>query len=661
MAPIGILILFGLISLGSSQSIPEPCTKLLPSANNGVLASGDILESCYAAIPFNASARADYVSIAKTSLQFHAALPYVKQKYPDVDPLKDMTTIINDPAVTSRMEVANRLRDWRNNNFDKTLVSFVDSCFMVMQTFQPFAIALPVGTASGLPVIVDVVKGFLGVKDEAYLSGFWKSKSNLDIYKYKGYQVKSINGQDPYVLAKSILFDLDDAVSSAFTSYYVDNRRWSALTGHFSRHYGPFSTGFFSQPVTYQLQGPSGDSVTLADIPWAVLPNYHRTDDPDEADATWSTDFQISLEVLGRRCFGIRTTLSGSASGDIKIDASTTRHSASGRFVRRDVSVPIPAEGSKSPLIRVDDNTFAFTMSDNAQYLNDNQLTPEFQVSSVAKAAFKELDAKFAEAKKSASRLIIDITNGDFGCEGQILLKYLFGVGKPIELNLLLSPEVKEAISVAPTSESDYLEPFLTNNMASVSALNILTNTASPNLPGSPTFSGRFTRTVCSKYESQILPSMNQLQGGWNPSNVILVSNELGIKSYVYGYNVSTVNVKFDKGFRFITPTRLFPMLRGSPLFDSVKTADGSVLVAVPVYNMFDSAAPADAAPLYFVDVEPDVRLNAHSGDYPLGVWKAAATIMPAATPPSPAKSSDATVPGLGSALAMGFLSLLLL
>ncbi|KAJ3101055.1 hypothetical protein HDU97_001698 [Phlyctochytrium planicorne] len=648
-----IVLLFG---IASSQSIPEPCQKLLPSANNGFLASGDVLQSCYAAIPFNASSRADYVNVIKTSLQFHAALPYVKQKYPDVDPLKDMSAIINDPALTSRLDIAVQLREWSNKNGDRTLVSYGDTCFGYMWINQPFAIALPSGSTSGLPVIIDVVKGNLNPKDEAYLSAFWKSKSNLDVNKYKGYQVKSINGQDPYVLAKSIVFDREDYVSAAFTSYYVSNGTWLPAYGVLSRRNGPFATGFYAKPVTYELKGPSGDSVTLTDIPWAVLSgDFSSGDNPD--DATWSSGFKKELDFLLNRCFGVKLPSPSASSGDFKIGASgAARHS--NRLVGRDVTVPIPVvQGPKSPLIKVDDNTVVFTMGDGNYYLDETYVTPGFDFDQEVVASFKDLDAKFAEAKKSASRLIIDVSSTSGGCLGEILIKYLFSsTGKPMEFNLLLSPEVKEALSAAPTSDNFYLDPYITTNMAPVSGSNILTNTQSPNLPGSPTFSSHFTRTVCSKFEPFLLPNMTQLQGGWNPANVILVndgycsaecydfyralSQQFGVKTYIYGRNVNDIKTNLLQAYRYGVPARMFSSLSQSPLFDSVKNTDGSFRIVVPTYNVFEPGSSADAVPPIFENKDPDFRINLHSGDYPLGVWKAAAAMMPSAPPPPAAPGS---------------------
>ncbi|KAJ3101056.1 hypothetical protein HDU97_001699 [Phlyctochytrium planicorne] len=645
------LVLF-LCGVASSQSLPEPCKKLLPSNNNGFLASGDVLHKCYDAIPFNASTRADFVNVIKTSLQFHAALPYLKQKYPDVDPLKDMAAIINDPAVTSREDLGAKLREWSDKTYEKTLISVGDSCFGVMLLNQPFAIAFPSGSASGLPLIVDVVKGDPGAsKDEAYLSAFWKSKSNLDTYKYKGYQVQSINGQDPYVLAKSIVDHNDVSVSAAFTSYYIYNGTWFPNYGALSQRY-PSDREFFTKPVSYELKGPSGDSVTLTDIPWVVLPTFSFPVD----DATWTRYSLRNLDSLAKRCFGITTDFAGLGSAEIKIGASTSR--GSNLLVGRDVSTALIPE-AKSPLVQVDDNTFVFTMCDAIFYLDDELLmNDEVEVSSDGMARFRNLDAQFADAKKRASRLIIDISSSSFGCEGQVLIKYLFGVEKPLEYNLLLTAEVNETITAAPNSENYWIEPYLTKNIAPIAGSNILLNTQSLNLPGSPTFSSRFTKNVCSKYEALLLPNMTKLQGGWNPDNVVILSNgfcadgcnefvriltkQLGIKTHVYGDNVSNLTINYDLGYRVSAPAKFFSDLgRTNSLFDSVKHADGWFKIWVPAYNAFDSAAPGNATPIYFENKEPDVRLNVHSGDYPLGVWKAAAAAMPAAPPPP-------NVPGSG-------------
>ncbi|KAJ3101058.1 hypothetical protein HDU97_001701 [Phlyctochytrium planicorne] len=641
MTPSRILILLGLIGLGSSQIFPAPCEKLQPSANGGLLLSVDGLMECFNLIPFNTTTRADFVSQLKTSLQFHASLPYLKQRNPDVDPLRDMSAIINDASLTTRWAVSSKLRDWVYYNYEKAMIGFGDNCFAYVTLYQPFAIALPAGSSSGLPVILDAVNSGNPdfPTDDALLNDFWKAKANnLDPFKYKGYEVKSINGKDPYELAKSLNDAHVEDLSGAFTSYYINNGSWVPAYGSFSFANAYVSNSFFSKPVTYELKSSSGETVTLSDIPWAALPTHmsYSTDSPLS-----DKDFGSFSNFLMEGCFNIDGLPSFGGFG--LQAAGTSRHPA--RLTARDVALPIPiAQGTRPRVFKVDDSTLAFAMSDFSISLGSAPLLSGSEIEPETLNAFKEVDSSFAETKKSApsaTRLIIDVSSAAYTCEAKVILQYLFGETKSLEYTLPLTPEVR---AVSKSSDSIVSTFYKTTFLNPVSGSSIYENTQTPNLPGSPTFSSRFTRSNCDEYIKKILPTMDKAKGGWNPSNVAIVGDgyctsgchdfvrtlkqQFGIKSYVYGFNTKNFP-STSQSFYGTSPAYFFWSLplKVDPLFSQFRQADRNVRFGIQVYNVFDGGAPSDASPIIERKVS-DGLLNAHSGDYPMGVWKAAAAVM---------------------------------
>ncbi|KAJ3099500.1 hypothetical protein HDU97_002989 [Phlyctochytrium planicorne] len=622
-------------ALVNAQITPNPCQKLTPKSNGGILADTDILLACYNLITFNSNTRTNFSTIAETSLQYHATLPYLQQQNPTIEVLRDIKSIINDPSLPSRAAVFNSLLDYAYKNFEKNLISVGDVCFENVGLFQPFVISLPTGSSSGLPVITDVPKGDSAYpNDNVFLAEFWKKKANLDASKYKGYSVKSINGQDPYALSASLNYAQDRDVTLPFSSNYIYNGTWFKSYGGFTYYSGPVQNDkFASQPVTYELQGPSGDSVTLKDIPWAVLPSHFLTADDE--------NFGSAIDLILLRCFEIRSSQTASLqrSQASRIGRIET---IANRIAKRDEApaYPLPVgDGVRPRVFKVDDSTLAFTMTDSSLNIgvalaDGEKVDPEIV------AIFKEVDAQFANAKKStpgAARLIIDVTSAVFTCEWQVLFKYLFGTApKNLEYSLRLTPQVKDAIEFP---ASDIYDPslFIPVNAGS----NILTDTkTSSSLPGNPTFSGKFT-LKCDNFSSQLLPVMDQFKSGWNPANVVIVSDgfclagchefvrtasqQLNIKNYIYGWNVKTKFPSTGPTFYFTNPSRV------STLFEL-----GRLRVTVPAYSVFDPASSNDALPIIGGQTADGVLGSVHSGDYPVGVWKAVAGVLPQA------KSSNA-------------------
>ncbi|KAJ3094672.1 hypothetical protein HDU97_007718 [Phlyctochytrium planicorne] len=654
----------GLIATVQSANItlPTPCLKLRPSNNGGQLAGIETLLECYNQVPFNATSRSDLVNVFKTTIQFHSLLPYLKQQDPGLDPVKDWIQIIEDESITTRFSLGAQIAEHGRKTFLKGLLGFDDFCFSYPSAYQPFDVGLPTGAASGSPIIKDValVDSQRGSSVAKLLAEFWMTKSNLDASKYIGYSIQSINRQDAYDFFQNLHGVRADQLSEIFSTYYVNNGSW-----YYQASAVNYLTSFDvlrAKPMTYELKGPSGDTVTLADIPWAVLPTY-TADDPT---------FQDFFDFFGPECFGIQAQSSTPAawhdnhasfpvenrrklvpgtkvvpaSDEIKAPVGQPNQGLGSRLFERDASslqlLPFQNQ-TRTRVFKLDDKTLVLPLSDGTLRVG-SVLRPDQDVYPDTLDAYRELDAALADAVKAApgaTRLIIDISGGYLRCAGHAFLKYLFGSFKGLEHAIQLTPEVKEIISASTKNqlERNYDEEYL----KPMSGSSILTNIQTLALPGSPTYSARFTRSHCDPFASKVVSNMTRFKGGWNAQNVAILSDgvaydfntqefikiaseQFGIKTHIYGTN-GVARPVLEQILFLLYPTYLFEYVATSPTFKSVATADKNFNFWIPAYATFSPGSDANAQPL-LQELKADVVLQSHSGDYPLGVWREAAAVM---------------------------------
>ncbi|KAJ3196508.1 hypothetical protein HK101_008691 [Irineochytrium annulatum] len=354
-----------------------------------------------------------FVSATKYYLPFASNLDLVKSKL-NIDLGSMLDGIAADPSITSEFR-------------EYMLPSTRSRQRLGWQFLQPWLIDVVVDSTGPLFYLgrtysdVRVEAGFRVAANKAVTSAF-TAALNGDPGKYKGYQITSINGQEPAVLLNALgsrigrLDPLNEAgtffeVVADGTTTYVNDFLTSSLDVH---------DDFYKKDVMYALKGPSGDTLSLT-VPWQAI--YLRKE-TDFAQYFFNSCVATDDAPIRRR--------------DIELEPAAARQDranpSSVNIARRDANPlePVYFDPQGNGFFMATSFVGVWTPS---MYVYNNRKTPN---------AWPDLFASIhkgltALSTAGAKTLIIDLTDSGWSaCAGFIISKYLFGTAEAFQYDMAL-------------------------------------------------------------------------------------------------------------------------------------------------------------------------------------------------------------------------------
>ncbi|KAJ3203618.1 hypothetical protein HDU67_010096, partial [Dinochytrium kinnereticum] len=394
-------------------------------------------------------AKSNAASYISTAIDFHASLPFA-EKAAGIVVRDEVNKIANDNSIKSLLDLENSIFDLQKK-LGQASFGYFDNCVNAFNVYQPWALVASPSTngQKGTVIVGDLISkympGFAPV--ETLLLPFYKTAAPaVDILKYKGYIVESINGRNPWDVAESL-----GGGSNAFLTPYTFNGSFILDPGTLSAG-SPFSDPYFSTDVTYKLKDPVSSSTVDLSIPWAAV----SSDDSfgnDEDSYTFDFLLPECLNVSSATIRSPATARFGDRQHQSKLfrRSDTSPHKLSVRqaealLPRPDPGllaqmVSVPKEGSRA--FAVDNNTAALIFQSNTIY---DSVFIDF--AEIYPSLINDIDSALAKvrlANPSIKNLIIDVSTSAWNCDHHLLLQYLFSTDyKPLEYNFrLTSPAAK--------------------------------------------------------------------------------------------------------------------------------------------------------------------------------------------------------------------------
>ncbi|KAJ3217541.1 hypothetical protein HDU67_007792 [Dinochytrium kinnereticum] len=598
-----------------------------------------------------AQAKTNLAAYVSAAMDFHAPLPYIEKNGLVIK--DEINKIANDDSIKSLNDLDKSIRSLQKK-MGKADFGYFDKCLNVFSVYQPWALVAATSSNGQKPTVIigdlssKVDTGY-GPAERFLLSFYSKVAPSVNLAKYKGYIVESINGKNPWDIAAEVG---ENDVTYAFTSPYVFNGTYLLYSGFVTASTQPLSSPYYTTDVVYKLKDPATSGSTEVTIPWAAL---------SPEDAVVSEDFSYTFDEVLPSCLDDFTSLRHSPSR-----AHENRHPS--KLVRRDehrltsrqlspIFGPDPSLLAQMASIPKD-MSLAFAIdATTAGLIFQTSFTydPFFEdASGIFGDFFRTIDtslAKVRAANPTIKKLVIDVSNSAWTCEHHVLFKYLFTADyKPLEYNIRLSDPVEKVLiesTKARSSRSDRFFSVARTKPVGGGSSTILETAITANVGSASTkFTGKFVKRDCEDMVATFLPLMTKVpKGTFAPENVMIVSDGLcsngcdefikiareqyKIKTVVYGkpQNAAPSFNSFARG-SVRTSLRTAATI-GAMNFTTSDVSEWSrnINIVVVPHNTFEPEAGIGATPLPLVEQKvADVLLKdmSGSGDWPMGIWKAA-------------------------------------
>ncbi|KAJ3193991.1 hypothetical protein HK101_003700 [Irineochytrium annulatum] len=588
-----------------------------------------------------------FVSATKYYLPFASNLDLVKSKL-NIDLGSMLDGIAADSSITSEFQMHSRIY---------AAVNSIPPSFGNWQFLQPWLIDVVVDSTGPL-FYLGRTDSDVRVEANIHASAYKAATSaftavlNGDPGKYKGYQVTSINGQEPAALLNDLgsRNGYPDPLNEV-GSYFELLLGTTTYGGGFLTESAYVHDEFYQRDVTYALKGPSGDTLSLT-VPWQAIFLRRQTDFATYFDVYCvATDFNAPIR---RR------------------DAEP----AAARLKRADPPSVNVARRDGYPLQPV-----YYDELGNGFYLVTSTVgvwTPSiYDYNSTNRIAwpnrFASIDKGLrALSSAGAKTLIIDVSNSNWpACAGFVVSKYLFGTTEAFQYDMALpfpqylhgGPEGFGDLFINAVADAN-ISDFGTNGYTPVNgASTISTITTVRGVPRS----SRFTATC--DVNLGTLPS-----SPFAASSMILLSNGMcsgscaqfvynaqqnKVPSYVFGMGPNGGLASYAPAF--FTP---LTSTSGSSLQADMTSIDGTddkpfVPYMADIYFPFESAylpgtAVGDSAmPVEFVQAPfaDATYLPIKNATDLVGIWTALAGQI-AGTPATFADGMSTPAPGAANAVA---------
>ncbi|KAJ3201122.1 hypothetical protein HDU67_001531 [Dinochytrium kinnereticum] len=484
---------------------------------------------------------------------------------------------------------------------------------------------------------------------ETLLLPFYKTAAPaVDILKYKGYIVESINGRSPWDQAESL-----GGGSNAFLTPLTFNGSFILDPGTLSAG-SAFSDPYFNTDVTYKLKDPVSSSTVDLSIPWAAV---------SSDDSFGNDEFSYTFDFLLPECLNVSsatirspaTARFGDGQHQSKLfrRSDTSPHKLSVR--QADALLPRPDPGLLAQMVSVPkegSRAFAVDTSTAALIFQSNTIYESVDFAEIYPSLINDIDAALAKvrlANPSIKNLIIDVSTSAWNCDHHLLLQYLFSTDyKHLEYNFRLTSPAAKLLSASSRPDFPSNERYFNlNRLKPVEAGtgSILDNPVNISFgDASQPFSRKFVRTECQDMGRYLPKTPLVPKGTFLPANVIILSDgfctygcdefmkiareQLKIKTAVYGSstNVSPSSNRFLRG-------NARSILRNAITTSAVNISASElndwsrkINVVVSPYNTFDAGDVGTPIPLSTVEpkvADLFVKGKTMSADWPLGVWKA--------------------------------------
>ncbi|KAJ3194453.1 hypothetical protein HK101_002669 [Irineochytrium annulatum] len=264
-----------------SPAISSACGGLF---SNSTSYKGSEVLACFNAFPITSKNISDFVSALKYYLPFAANVDLLKSnKGVDLGGLLD--GVAADGSVTNEFQMHGKIVSALTTNLPWNAgYGYSAGCFSSWVFLQPWTTDLILQSTGpafylGRPYAdIKIEEGYHAAAFAAATTAF-ASTLNGNPAKYVGYQITSINGQDPavHLIKLSKRSGYFDSLNVMSTRYYRHDDA-DAIDGE--RSLGPFVglltaasqvyDSFYQSDVTYTLKGPSGDTVSVT-VPWQAI------------------------------------------------------------------------------------------------------------------------------------------------------------------------------------------------------------------------------------------------------------------------------------------------------------------------------------------------------------------------------------------------------
>ncbi|KAJ3166160.1 hypothetical protein HK101_012001 [Irineochytrium annulatum] len=367
-----------------------------------------------------------FVSATKYYLPFASNLDLVKSKL-NIDLPTMLDGIAADSSITSEFQMHSRIYAAVNSIPPTFGYSYDATCFESWQFLQPWLIDVVVDSTGPLFYLgrtYSDVRIEANVRVSAYkaVKSAFTAALNGDPGTYKGYQITSINGQEPAVLLNALgsRNGAPDPLNEAGAFFGVAADGTTTYSGGFLTTNVFVYDDFYQKDVTYSLKGPSGDTRSLT-VPWQAIYRRRQTD-----FTNFFYDWCVAIDVdapLRRR--------------DVEPEPAPARQKrVNPSFVnvtRRDANPlrPVYFDAQGNGFFMVTSAVGVWTPS---VYVY-NYRTPN---------AWPNLFASIDKGLKAlstagAKTLIIDLTTSGWSeCAGFVISKYLFGTAEAFQYDVAL-------------------------------------------------------------------------------------------------------------------------------------------------------------------------------------------------------------------------------
>ncbi|KAJ3214039.1 hypothetical protein HDU67_002133 [Dinochytrium kinnereticum] len=678
----------------NAQASADPCSAIRGGGN--VLTAASVF-ACYSSFPVSSASMTAQID---TLLSLAEVYPYTNIAKSKIDIINELKRIQSDTTITSEFDLSTRI--------SKAIIKLEDghftysgTCYSVIQFFQPWVIAARYTAGSPKPTLYlrDVITAgsTISIDFKAVFPTLANtfSRQLLDTYTavlgdndpslFIGYNIDAIDGMDPVTAVQQFADQYIGSSHTPETRFNFALAQTQYSKGLLQVKDGPFFTTGSSMadmaPVrNYTLRNPTTNEIFTVSAPWLGLfpasgstPLTTNTYRRAFCGGSTGTIARASSSTFNGNPYSAIEYMAYLRGYKISEDVMATLRSAKKSVVKNAPPTALVSDDFDAFYFLPATKTGVFTMPGFLPSTPDGELT-ETLITSWLKTMATGLATL---EQRGATNLLIDFTNNGGGiiCSGKTLLSYIFKDSNFVQYDVRLTDTLNYLVSNADRYVNRTApNPFILNgsvfpdgSKVSANALSTILSTARSYTRGGVTekFSGRFD--IDCESIKQIFDGFPQLNAGWNPGNVAVISNgfcgstcaesvrslraQYGIKTYVYGgYNGKPFQPTTFEGGSVLDYDSVLDAFRKIPLFSNNQPT-------TPISSTFPM--PARGQVLFWESYStktqdiPDEWIESPADEYVavsdsteiVDVWNAVAAKMPTTklTPLTPKTSKAVT------------------